>query len=482
VRAIGRANPMQAQAIRAPFARRLRLGRLDDGRLAALAGTGDERAFEALYERHHLALLGFCRHLLGSREEGEDALQQTFMRAHRSLVDHGAPDDVRPWLFAIARNRCRTIAAARRTVAVPPDELEPATEGLSPEVERRADLRALLADLHRLPEDQRAALVLGEVADLTHAEIGAVIGVPAAKVKALVFQARSFLIAEREARETPCAQIREQLATARGAELRRGPLRRHLRGCEPCRAYGAAVGEQRKALGLLLPVLPSAGLKATVLGAIGGGGAGGAAVTVGGAGGAAGLGAKLAIGAALIGGAGSGAVLVEESVRNADKPHPSTAEAIARAAAPATGGGPGATIFVTEDDAGPAGTRGSSQEAQARAEAAKRARKAAKRAQKGELRGNKTRTRTRAGKRKALGHAKRGRQPRERRGAKLGIPPRATPPTARPQGPPATVPRALAPRFAKPPVVKLPRVRTPTPKPPVVAPKVVKVPKSDLLP
>jgi len=167
---------MQAQAIRAPFGRRLFLGRLDDRRLAALASTGDERAFEALYERHHLALLGFCRHLLGSREEGEDALQQTFLRAHRSLVQHGAPDDVRPWLFAIARNRCRTIAVARRAVAVPEDEREPATEGLNPAVEQREDLQSLLADLHRLPEDQRAALVLSALDALSHKEIAAVIG------------------------------------------------------------------------------------------------------------------------------------------------------------------------------------------------------------------------------------------------------------------------------------------------------------------
>ena len=108
---------MPATAIRVPLAR-VRLGRLDDDRLAALAGQGDERAFEALYDRHHRALLGFCRHMLGSSEEGEDALQQTFLRAHRSLLARGGPDEVRPWLFAIARNRCLTLLAARRTAAV----------------------------------------------------------------------------------------------------------------------------------------------------------------------------------------------------------------------------------------------------------------------------------------------------------------------------------------------------------------------------
>jgi len=182
---------MSIAAIRVPLVLRARLGRLDDERLAELAGAGDERAFELLYERHHRALLGFCRHFLGSHHEGEDALQQAFMRAHRALREHGAPDDVRPWLFAIARNRCRTLLAARRDAALPDDELESATDGLGPEVQRRADLRELVADVAGLPEDQRSALVLSELADLSHAEIGTVIGVPADKVKALVFQARS---------------------------------------------------------------------------------------------------------------------------------------------------------------------------------------------------------------------------------------------------------------------------------------------------
>ena len=54
-------------------------------RLATLVARGDAAAFEALYDRHHAALLAFCRHMVGNREDGEDALQQTFVRAHRAL-------------------------------------------------------------------------------------------------------------------------------------------------------------------------------------------------------------------------------------------------------------------------------------------------------------------------------------------------------------------------------------------------------------
>ena len=156
-----------------------RLDKLDDSRLAARVRAGDEAAFAELYDRHHKPLLSFCRHMLGNVQDGEDALQQTFIRAHRALVAGQLPDAVRPWLFAIARNRCKTMLAARREAAVPVEDVEPSFDGMSDDVARRADLRELVADLGRLPEDQRGALVLFELGGLSQAEIATAIGVPA---------------------------------------------------------------------------------------------------------------------------------------------------------------------------------------------------------------------------------------------------------------------------------------------------------------
>jgi len=246
------------------------LDRLDDVRLATLVGRGDAAAFEALYDRHHASLLAFCRHMLGNREDGEDALQQTFLRAHRALSKGRPPAAVRAWLFAIARNRCLTLIAARRDAPVPVELPESGSDDLAENVRRRAELRELVTDLRQLPDDQRAALVLSELGDLSHAEIGAVIGCPPKKVKALAFQAREALIADRDARCIPCAQIRGILETATGSMLRRAALRRHLRQCAPCDAYRLAVsGGRRGGLAALLPVAPTAGLKAAVLGGAG---------------------------------------------------------------------------------------------------------------------------------------------------------------------------------------------------------------------
>ncbi|HET9718719.1 MAG TPA: RNA polymerase sigma factor, partial [Solirubrobacteraceae bacterium] len=216
-----------------------------DARLVTLVREGRAGAFEAIYDRHHRGILSFCRHMLGDQHEAEDALQHTFMAAYSSLLASQQPIHLRPWLFAIARNRCYSVLRSQRER--PTAELEePVTEGLAAEVQRRQDLRDLISDLNRLPDEQRAALVLAELDCLSHAEIAEALGVPREKVKALAFQARESLLASRTARDTDCHEIRQQLAVGRGAALRRGNLRRHLRDCEGCRAYRAQVQRQRR--------------------------------------------------------------------------------------------------------------------------------------------------------------------------------------------------------------------------------------------
>jgi len=253
-----------APALPFPLRSGFLLARATDERLVELARAGNDAAFEQLYERHHRAILAFCRHMLASREEAEDAVQHTFLSTYRHLRTSTRELQLRPWLFAVARNRCLSIIRARRDT-VDLEHHEPATEGLAAEVERRADLRELLADLAALPEEQRAALVLTEIGAVPHEEIAMILQVPKARVKALVFQARSSLIETRNARDTPCEEIRAQLATLRGGALRRNALRRHLRACDGCREFRDAVARQRQALAIVLPVLPTAALKPGIL-------------------------------------------------------------------------------------------------------------------------------------------------------------------------------------------------------------------------
>ena len=220
-----------------------------------------------LYERYVPGVLSFCRHMLGSIEEAEDAVQHTFAAAHGGLLRDEREIDFKPWLYAIARNRSLSVLRARRESG--DSEAEVSTAGLDDDVRRRADLRALVADVQDLPPDQREALVLTELEDLSHAQVAVVLGCPVASVKGLVFRARSGLMERRDARAAPCEEIRAELATARKGSLRKGKLRHHLKECVGCSAYLEDVRRQRRMLALLLPVVPSFGLKRSVLAACG---------------------------------------------------------------------------------------------------------------------------------------------------------------------------------------------------------------------
>jgi RNA polymerase sigma factor (sigma-70 family) len=270
-----------------------------DERLVEQIRRGNEQAFVVAFERHSGPILSFCRHMLGSREEAEDALQHTFAAAYRSLLEDDRAIQLKPWLYAIARNRCLSVIRARREQVA--EDLELETAGLQEQVLERAELRELLRDLHDLPEEQREALLLAELGDLSHAQIAAILGCEVPRVKAVVFRARAGLMERREAREMPCTEVREQLANLRGGSLRRSEIRHHLRICEGCREFRGEVRRQRQLLAAVLPVIPSAGLKGGVLGAIlgtGGGSAGGGLA----AGAASSVAAKLAVAGVLVGG------------------------------------------------------------------------------------------------------------------------------------------------------------------------------------
>ena len=286
------------------------LEREEDRSLARLASEGDDEAFAAIFERHHRGVLTLSRHMLGSREEAEDALQHTFAAAYRQLVEKGPPDHIRAWLYATARNRCSSVLRARREL--PHGEVPARTAWLPDEVESRSDLRELLDDIVRLPEEQRVALVLAEIEELDHSEIAEVLGCRRDKVRALVFQARTTLGGWREARATPCREVREEIAVARGPELRRAYLSRHLAVCPDCKAFRADVDEQRRRVALLLPPVPIAlalkegVIEAAVAGATGGAAAAAGATAAGGAAAGGGIATAVKVGAAalVIGGAG----------------------------------------------------------------------------------------------------------------------------------------------------------------------------------
>lgn len=86
---------------------------MDYRALVARAREGDRDAFRALVDAHYDELGRFARRYLGQREDAEDALQETFLRAYRALGEYVEREAFRAWLFRILLNRCRTLAKQR---------------------------------------------------------------------------------------------------------------------------------------------------------------------------------------------------------------------------------------------------------------------------------------------------------------------------------------------------------------------------------
>jgi RNA polymerase sigma factor (sigma-70 family) len=281
-----------------------------DDRLIAMMRGGHERAFEVLFERYNTRLLAFCQHMLSSREDAEDVLQEVFVAAHNAILADERDLNVRPWLYRIARNRClnhlrKPVPDGQDTMDVHPHENGATT---AERVQNREEFRQLIADVGTLPETQRTALLLREVDSMSYEEIAQATATTVPSVKSLLVRARITLAEASQSRLLTCGEVQLELAeAAEGLRKVAGPVRQHIRSCEGCANFRSQLRSDSRALAALVPVGPLVALKelfAAKLGAILGGGSGGGAGA--GAGGAAAGGvaaSQAAAGAAIGGGA-----------------------------------------------------------------------------------------------------------------------------------------------------------------------------------
>jgi RNA polymerase sigma factor (sigma-70 family) len=285
-----------------------------DERLIALTRRGQQAAFEALFARYHARLLSFCRHMLSSREDAEDVLQEVFAAAFNAILADEREINVRPWLYRIARNRSLNHLRRASAIGVDSMDIHFADHGISTgeKVLRRESFRQLIADVQQLPETQRTALLLREIDALSYEQIALAMETTVPSVKSLLVRARISLAEAAEARLLSCDEVRQQLGEAAEGLLKiEAPARRHLRDCESCRAFRKHLKDNNHALAAILPVGPLLLLKKLLLTKFGSASAGGAHVA--GAGGAtagisaAGAGAGAAGGMSIGGLAGAGA-------------------------------------------------------------------------------------------------------------------------------------------------------------------------------
>ena len=184
-------------------------------------GTDTARVSEAELEQHRAELTGYCYRMLGSSFEAEDAVQDTMVRAWRSLDRFQGRSSLRSWLYSIATNVCLDQLNGRQRRARPVD-MGPATEAeagvgptlpesvwlqpipdgrtLAPETDpaeqaqARESLRlAFVAALQHLPPRQRAVLILREVLRWQASEVAELLGTSVASVNSALQRARAGL-------------------------------------------------------------------------------------------------------------------------------------------------------------------------------------------------------------------------------------------------------------------------------------------------
>ncbi len=161
-----------------------------EAELVAKAREGDLDAFDALVRAHSAAVYRVALRLLGDPADAEDAAQDTFLQAWRSLSRFRGQSSFSTWTYRIVTNRCLNLLRARRETA----ELDQAAPSSAPGPEQVVVARSEFLVLRRAIDDltpgQRAALVLREFEGCTYEEIAEILDLSVPAVKSRLHRAR----------------------------------------------------------------------------------------------------------------------------------------------------------------------------------------------------------------------------------------------------------------------------------------------------
>jgi RNA polymerase sigma-70 factor (ECF subfamily) len=167
-----------------------------DGALVRRVLDGDVDAYAVLVTRYRARFGRYAGHMLGNREDAEDALQDAFVRAWRALARCRDPERFDAWLFRILANRCRTRGARRRRYESTFSQDEHALLSAqydAPVGEEQGWSRAVDRALAALEPDQREAFLLKYVDELSYEEISRLTGVGISALKMRVKRAADHL-------------------------------------------------------------------------------------------------------------------------------------------------------------------------------------------------------------------------------------------------------------------------------------------------
>ena len=164
--------------------------RMDDREAVEASQRGDREAFDTLVERYQRDIYRLCYRYVNDAQDANDMAQEVFLKAYKAIGRFRGDSSFSTWLYRIGVNTCLNFRSGRRPEV---EELSEALPDKGPgalavleQEERAASVRAAVA---RLPEKQRATLILKIYHELTHEEVAAIVGSSVGTVKANLFHA-----------------------------------------------------------------------------------------------------------------------------------------------------------------------------------------------------------------------------------------------------------------------------------------------------
>lgn len=152
----------------------------------ARAAKGDEEAMADIVSEHYPSIYRFCVRRIGS-DIAEDAAQETFLTAWKSIKTFKGQSSLRTWLLGIANNTCRNLSRKRR-IEDRIDQVSAEPSVASPEVEV-VNREAITQALNKLSPEHREVVLLHEFEGLSYLEASEILGVPEGTVKSRLYHA-----------------------------------------------------------------------------------------------------------------------------------------------------------------------------------------------------------------------------------------------------------------------------------------------------
>ena len=164
--------------------------REDDRDAVAACLRGEREAFDRLVEKYQRDVYRLCYRYVNNHQDANDMAQEVFLKAYRALDRFRGDSAFSTWLYRIAVNTCLNFRASRKPEGAElPDALPDKAPGALERLERDERSNRVREAVTRLPERQRATLILKIYHDLTHEEVAGILGSSVGTVKANLFHA-----------------------------------------------------------------------------------------------------------------------------------------------------------------------------------------------------------------------------------------------------------------------------------------------------